>query len=133
MRGMLKFRQSPKLLSCNNPLNKIRYIIIDLIISHSTDHYIIIMFHTITTIYDKIEPFLCHLGKMKNLQSIIYLKTKNTNYRIIVPTSPTCSLFFQLRTIKTSSEIFGILTYNDFRKFDLAIPSMIYLDRKSVV
>ena len=70
MRWMLEFCQSPKGLARDIACHKVFHVIPNLIISHGSFDYVIVMFLASSTVRNEIKPFVGHLRKRLHSKSI---------------------------------------------------------------
>lgn len=71
MSGVFEFGKYPELFTGNNTVDIVCDIIINLVVCHSTDYYIIVMRFTVTAINNEVKPFFCHFHEFKNVESCI--------------------------------------------------------------
>ena len=124
MGWIFEFCQYPELLSCDDACDEVFNIVIDLVICHSSDYDVVVVWNAFSAVYYEIQPIICQTFEIADGQSFVVSVFIGTDGGSFLSHCPSSSLPFQLGTIEAFSEIFGELANSDFGNFNFYIATM---------
>lgn len=112
---VFEFCQYPELLSCDYSSSEVFNVVIDLVVCHCSDYDIVVVGNTVSTIYDEIQPFVCHTFEITDGEVFVFGVFVSADGGSFLSHCPSFGLSLEFCAIESFSKIFGELSGSDFR------------------
>ena len=110
---VFEFCQHPELLSCDYSGDEVFDVVIDLVVCHGSDYYIVVVLDAFSAVYYEIQPCVCHSFEIADGQSLVGSIFIDADCGSFLPHSPSFGLSLEFCAIESFSEIFGELSCSD--------------------
>ena len=66
MGWVFEFCKYPELLSCDYTSDEVFNVVVDLVVCHGANYYVIVVRESFSAIYDEVQPSVCHALEIKD-------------------------------------------------------------------